>query len=100
MEHDLKTFVLFFVSPVQFEFSSKSGKVVPASLQVIITSIWKTVKALIMLSVLLGVMVHCDFELFQRKEVQSFWDLFYWGNLCNNYAMACKYSPITVKLID
>lgn len=81
---------MFFVSPVQFIFDDKKGEVIRASKQDVASSVWKAVKALAMLSVLLGLVIHFDFEVFPRKEIKTFWDLFYWRNLCNNYVMACK----------
>ena len=90
VEKDLKTFVLFFVSPVQFLFDSK-GRVLQASKRDIGQSVWKTTYALMVLSLVLGVMIPNNFALFPKRKVISFLDLFHWANLCNNYAMACKY---------
>ena len=91
VERDLQSFVLFFVSPVQFEFDPKSGTLLRASRQEILTSIWKATKAMTILSIMLGITIHYNFEMFEKREVTSFLDLFYWKNLCNNYVMACKF---------
>jgi hypothetical protein len=90
VERDLLTFVLFYVWPLQFKFDSKTGKVVPCSTQDFIKNTISTVMSMIMLSIILGIMIHVDFELFTRRPVTKFGDLFYWGNLLNNYALACK----------
>jgi hypothetical protein len=90
VERDLLSFVLYYVSPLQFQFDSKTGKVVQCTTADFIRNSTGTLMSMIWLSLCLGLMIHVDFELFQRRPVIMFWDLFYWRNILNNYAMACK----------
>jgi len=89
VEKDLPSLVMFFVSPVQFEFDAKSGQVIKSTSESFRVTLWKTIQLTIVLTLVLNTMIFHDFELFQRREVNTFLDLFYWRNLCNNYAMAC-----------
>ena len=91
VEKDLPHFVMFFVAPIQFNFDEKSGEPILLTKDLFRCSVWKTVKAMFFLAAALGVVVHYQYEVFERKEVHSFWDLLYWRNVMNNYAMACKF---------
>ena len=90
VEKDLKTFILFYVAPIQFNFDSKTGQVLDSTKEHLVRSVTKTFTSATKVAVLLGLMSHYSYELFPRKQVYKFVDLFYWGNLMNNYAMACK----------
>jgi hypothetical protein len=95
VERDILSFVLFYVSPLQFYFDSKTGKVVRCTTQHFITNSTGTLMSMIWLSFCLGLMIHVDFELFPRRPVTMFWDLFYWRNILNNYVMACKWKSVS-----
>ena len=98
VEKDLPHFVMFFVAPIQFNFDVKTGDPIPLSKEVFRRNVWKTTLSMFMVASAFGIMTHYRFELFQKKEIRTLWDLFYWKNVLNNYAMACKYSgetPVT-----
>lgn len=86
------TYVLFCVAPIQFNFDWKTGNAKLASSGDKLNKIGKFVDSMVVLSMLLSVLVPRSYNLFPRKEIVSFSDLFYWGNICNNYVLACKSS--------
>ena len=91
VEKDLQSLVLFFVSPVQFQYDKKSGQIIPSTKEQFRERLAKSLQLVGIYTIVLNLMAHHDYDLFGRREVKSFWDLFYWRNICNNYFMACKF---------
>lgn len=82
--------VLFYVSPVQFVFSPKTGEVIRQTKEGFRQNLFKLLQLTCIFTVMLNLLIHYDYELLPRREVKTFFDLFYWRNVLNNYAMACK----------
>ncbi|CAB9502242.1 Pfam:DUF821 [Seminavis robusta] len=87
VDRDVWSFVSYYVSPLQFQLDTTTGKVIPSSPEKFSQYARTTLMSLLFLGVFLGLMIHVNFELVPRQPVQTVWDLFQWQNIVNNYAM-------------
>ena len=90
VEKDLQSLVLFFVSPVQFQYDKKTGQIIPSTKEQFREKLTKSLQLVGIYTIVLNLMDHHNYDLFGRREVKSFWDLLNWRNIRNNYFMACK----------
>lgn len=87
-EKSLSMFLLYYVSTVQFEINPKTQEAVVVTLQTIVRKASTFLSLYIQLGIIFSVAIPRNFELFPTREIESPWDLFFWGNLGNNYIMA------------
>ncbi|CAB9499504.1 Probable long-chain-alcohol O-fatty-acyltransferase [Seminavis robusta] len=87
---DFKSFVLFFISPVQFKFDPQTGQVLKSSTADFLQVLLRTCQTIAIVSVLLPLLIQHSFQLFPRRPDlnNNFFDLFHWSHLLNNYAVA------------
>jgi hypothetical protein len=81
-------FVLYYTSTVQYEFDLKTDKLVPALRSHLVRKAIRCNLLFLQTVVLFSILISYNYRLFPSREIQSTADLFYWGNLCNNYLMA------------
>lgn len=84
----LHRYVMYFAATVQFEVDPKTQQVMPVTQRHLMGRFLAFMalfgKCTLMFSVLLPV----HFTFFPRRPIKTVLDLFYWGNLLNNYIMA------------
>jgi hypothetical protein len=81
-------FVLYCSSTVQFEFDKKTQEPVPMSRTILLSRSLSMARLFVQSMVLYSLLLPCSYNMFPRRRVEGLWDLFYWGNLLNNYIMA------------
>jgi hypothetical protein len=81
-------FVLYYTATVKYEFDSKTHELVPAKRSQLIRRAIRCNILLFQTVTLFSTLISYNYRVFPSREIQSPADLFYWGNLCNNYLMA------------
>jgi hypothetical protein len=84
----LGSFVLFNISPTQFEFDAKTKKPVLASRSDLARKAIRCSVVFLQTMVFFSVLIPYNYQIFPKETIHSPPDLFYWGNLCNNYSVA------------
>ena len=87
-EESLGKFVLYYSATLQFNFDEKTGKPIILTRQEIRSRLKEFCMVFVETSLCYSVLLPCHFRLFPRKQIQSLADLYYWGNIANNYIMA------------
>lgn len=87
-EKSLSTFLLYYCATVQFEIDPNTGHVIRIDTKYLISQTLKFLILFAEISVVFSILIPLDYQVFSQKEITSLTDLFYWGNLGNNYVMA------------
>ncbi len=85
-----KNFILYFIAPVLFNIDRITGKVALADAAEIRSKYRKIAVSFLQCVVVYSVLIPVGYNLFPSKRGRGFMDLFFWGNLLNNYVAACK----------
>jgi hypothetical protein len=80
--------ILYYASTLQYNFDSKTGMPVPLTRKEVQARVISFASLFVQTTLLYSVLIPNNYVLFPRREIRSLMDLFYWGNLCNNYVMA------------
>jgi hypothetical protein len=84
----MESFVLYYVATVQFQFDSKTEKPLPALRAELASKAVRFHLLFVQVALLFSVLIPYNYRLFPRRDLQSPLDLFYWGNIGNNFLMA------------
>jgi hypothetical protein len=84
----LGNFVLYYIAPIQFEFDAKTKKPVLATRSDLARKAIQCNVLFLQTMVFFSVLAPYNYRIFPTRTIHSPLDLFYWGNLCNNYILA------------
>jgi hypothetical protein len=84
----LSKFITYYAASIQFNFDPKTDDVMPLTTRELSRRLGHFGKSFIETVILCSLLVPRDYRLFPQREIQSLVDLFYWGNICNNFLMA------------
>jgi hypothetical protein len=87
-KQSLGQFILYYASSLQFNFDPKTEMPVPLTRKEVKARLGSFASLFVQTALLYSLLIPNDYVLFPRREIRSLTDLFYWGNLCNNYLMA------------
>jgi hypothetical protein len=87
-KQSMGSFILYYIATVQIEFDSKTHKLVPALRSDLVRKAIRCNFLFLQTVVVLSILISYNYRAFPSRQIQSPADLFYWGNLCNNYLMA------------
>jgi hypothetical protein len=87
-KQSLGQFILYYASSLQFNFDPKTEMPVPLTRKEVKARLGSFASLFVQTSLLYSILIPNDYVLFPRREIRSLTDLFYWGNLFNNYLMA------------
>ena len=86
-EKSFRNFMIYFASPCPCNFDPKTHKVMAFKRKELISRSFELVRSFGAVTILFSVLMPCNYNLFPRKPTEGLLDLFYWGNLLNNYIM-------------
>lgn len=84
----LAQFIMYYAASIQFNFDPKTQMAIPLTKLEISQRTIHFARVFVEVAVLYSLMAPCDFILLPRREIYNVLDLFYWGNLLNNFLMA------------
>jgi hypothetical protein len=87
-KQSMGSFILYYIATVQYEFDSKTHKLVPALRSDLVRKAIQCNFLFLQTVVVGSILISYNYQVFPSRQIQSPTDLFYWGNLCNNYLMA------------
>ena len=83
----LGQFVAYYASSIQFELDQQSGKPIPFTLSQAKRVILKFVSVFLQTTLCYSILLSCNYRVFPNRHEQLS-DLFFWGNILNNFLMA------------
>ena len=84
---DLRSFLWYFCATVEFNIDPATKKALPSTRKEIRVKLLKLAGMFGQCVALYTLLVPFDYNLFPRKTITSVSDIFFWGNLMNNYIM-------------
>jgi hypothetical protein len=87
-KQSLGQFILYYASTLQFNFDPKTEMPVPLTRKEVQARVASFASLFVQTALLYSLLIPNNYVLFPRRETGSLMDLFYWGNLLNNYVMA------------
>jgi Membrane bound O-acyl transferase family len=88
-ENRISKFILYYASSLSFNFDPKTDEVVYLSKAEIKERCRHFVRVFLEATVFYSILIPFDYQPFPgRRPIHHWYDLFYWGNLCNNFLMA------------
>lgn len=94
-EKELVSTVLYYIELVPFQRDKDNELPSLITRQELIKNSINSLQYFMHVAILLNLMEFCDYKPFPSVEpIQSIWDIFYWGNLLNNYFMAATISVL------
>lgn len=84
----LSRFILYNAASIQFKFNRKTGDVVPFTRKEAIDKILHFARIFLETTLLYCLLLPLEYKPFPSRDVRCFRDLFFFGNLLNNYLMA------------
>jgi hypothetical protein len=82
-------YLAYHTSVVEFNVTETTGDFIKASRKEITTKLQNLLLNVLQITVLFSVLHEYSYCLFPKREIETALDLLYWGNICNNYALAC-----------
>lgn len=90
-EESLGLYIFYHAFPIPLNFDSKTGKLVRATSHELRTKLYQLGLTFAVTVLLFNILEETNYAPFPvKRPANSFFDLFYWGNILNNYAVACK----------
>jgi len=86
----LSNFLMYHTSVAELITSSSGEQLQPTSNKEIAAKFRSLLWSIFQITVMFSILESSSYQPFPKRENQSVLDLFYWGNLCNNYILACK----------
>jgi hypothetical protein len=87
-KQSMGNFVRYYTATVENDFDPKTQKPVPALRSHLVHKAIRCILLFLQTVVLFSILISYKYRIFPSRKIQSLADLFYWGNLCNNYLMA------------
>jgi len=84
----LWNFILYYASTLQFVFDPKTEKPLPLTRGELASRAVSFVSLFVQTTLLYSLLLPYNYSPLPSREIQGLLDLFYWGNLGNNYLMA------------
>ena len=84
---DLRSFLWYFGATVEFNIDPATKKALPVTRKEIRVKLLKLAGMFWQCVALYTLLVPFDYNLFPRKTITNVSDIFFWGNLMNNYIM-------------
>jgi hypothetical protein len=81
------TFLWYFAATVEFNVHAETQELIPTTYKEIRQKSLCLVILFIQSAALFTILVPFDYNIFPRREIATFFDMFYWGNLFNTYLM-------------
>jgi hypothetical protein len=89
-EKDVWHFLAYHTSVVEFNVDARTGQLAKADQREKREKLYLMLYNTVEITLIFSILTAYSFYPFPRREIRTVLDLFYWGNLCNNYILACK----------
>ena len=87
-QSSLKSFVLYYSGTLQVRIDPKTQRPVPFTRAIWAETTKRFLWGFVQTSLLFSILLSTDYTIAPRRPIRSFLDLYHWGNLVNNLAMA------------
>lgn len=85
--NDLKSFLWYFATTVEFNFDPKTQQPIPATGAELRRKALVLASLYLQASALFTLLVPANYSLFPRREIHTFLDMFHWSHMFNSYLM-------------
>lgn len=94
-QEDWRLLLLYFSATLKIEFDPKTSEPVPFTWNIFARKLSSFLSVMIQTSLLFSLLIPFDYQVFPRRHsMESLANLFYWGNLANNFLMASLMSLV------
>lgn len=87
-KNSLSKFMLYYAASIQFNFDPVTEEIVFTTRTEIFQRTVHFARMFVESSILYSILLPCDYHPFPQREIHNVLDLFYWGNLGNNFLVA------------
>ncbi|CAJ1943635.1 unnamed protein product [Cylindrotheca closterium] len=86
--------VLYYAGTLQVLMDEETGRPVPLTTSIFVTKAMRFLYIFLQTGFLFSLLIPCEYHIAPQRQIGSFLDLFYWGNLFNAYMVALLTSSI------
>ena len=87
-------FAIYYSSTLQVKFDPKTNRPEAFTWDVFESKLYGFVLGFVQTSLLFSILLPLDYNIAPQRPIQSLWDLYYWGNIVNAFAMASLISLV------
>ena len=90
-EVSLRSYISYLASPIPLAFDSRTGRPFPTSKKELTSKGQQALLTFIVTIVVFNILEPTNYAPFpQKRPAESLTDFLYWGNILNNYIVACE----------
>ena len=86
--------ILYYAGTLQVQMDEKTGRPVPFTRSMFVTKAMRFLYVFFQTGFLFSILIPFEYHIAPQRNIDGFFDLFYWGNLVNAYMVALLTSSI------